>query len=370
MLTILITLLVVVTSTTSASEDVVYNPNKWHMAYDMTCNEKCATFGLKCDAYQTKLLSTEERVLQVFTKVASSWEKCIQYEPSSVTGYVQIYNHNYKCYYFDGDIIDAQNSCSVRYPQGETASRLCACSDHDHELVTNRPTGQPSGYPSGLPSSPPTVAPTMAPTRLYTAYPTSEPSGQPTVEPTSVPTLEPTGKPTAGPTSQPSSVPTGKPTKAPVTVVPSGQPSSAPSQTESPTQESNGDVNYNVNNSSYIIDPTLGILITIVIIITIISALCYRYSKCPKIRNRRNRRNNDSDNDNDNNNRDYNHANQYDDWLHAHSVEAVEHHPPVHIYPTIVHATTIETPDIENQNNKKTLPEASAPPSEEAFVVA
>ena len=97
----------------------------WHFGYQLNCNQKCTSIGKKCDPYQTILMNTEERVEEVFDKVTSPWNYCVEYKPSKITHYYAIPSDTryQTCYYFQGDIIDAANSCDVAVPS--RGARLC-----------------------------------------------------------------------------------------------------------------------------------------------------------------------------------------------------------------------------------------------------
>ena len=223
---ILSILLTITEATPTQSEE--FDQSLWSIGVKIDCNQKCTSINKKCDAYQTATLNSQERFLQVFNRVASPWTSCVEYVASKVPAYVTIPGQTsyYTCYYFEGSLIDAYNSCSQKLNTDEQwGLRLCACSDHDHDPIIENPTGEPTLAPTTFPTSVPTGEPTSVPT----GEPTSVPTGEPTGVPTGVPTGEPTGVPTGQPTGEPTSIPTGVPTGMP-SLVPSFGPTERPSE--------------------------------------------------------------------------------------------------------------------------------------------
>ena len=223
------------TPTSSPTQSEEFQLELWSYGVKLNCNQQCTSINKKCDAYQTATLNSPERVRQVFDKLSSPWESCVEYIGSKITSSVTLplNTHYYSCYYFEGNLIDAANSCSKSQYMGQPGElwgvRLCACSDHDHDPIIDYPTGQPTSVPTGEPTSVPTGEPTSVPTGQPTSVPTGEPTSVPTSVPTGQPTYIPTGEPTGVPTGEPTSIPTGVPTGMP-SLVPSFGPTERPSE--------------------------------------------------------------------------------------------------------------------------------------------
>jgi len=275
---ILSILLTITGATPTASPTEEFDQSLWSIGVKIDCNQKCTSINKKCDAYQTATLNSQERFLQVFNRVASPWTSCVEYVASKVPAYVTIPGQTsyYTCYYFEGSLIDAYNSCSQKLNTDEQwGLRLCACSDHDHDPIIENPTGVPTLAPTTFPTSVPTGEPTSVPTGEPTGVPTGEPTGVPTGVPTGMPSLVPS----FGPTERPSERPTVSPEifKMP-TGVPTHQPSTYP--TNVPTRLSEivsepQSTQTSAQKSMFGTDIMVGILIIIIILlITIIIMKC------------------------------------------------------------------------------------------------
>lgn len=273
------------TPTASPTQSEDFQLELWSYGAKLNCNQQCTSINKKCDAYQTATLNSPERVRQVFDKLSSPWQSCVEYIGSKITSSVTlpVNTHYYSCYYFEGNLIDAANSCSKSQYTGKPGElwgvRLCACSDHDHAPIIDYPTSEPTGVPTGEPTSVPTGEPTGVPTGQPTGVPTGQPTSVPTGEPTSVPTGMPSLVPSFGPTERPSERPTVSPEifKMP-TGVPTHQPSTYPTNVPTRLSEILSEQQSSqttVQKSMFDTDIMVGILIIIILLlITIIIMKC------------------------------------------------------------------------------------------------